>query len=47
MKLLTGLFHRMLLSITGASDLYVDYVWPDHPFRRLKEPVPPISAAAG
>jgi len=44
MKLLTGLFHRMLLSITGAADMYVDYVSPGHPLR-LSEPVPPVATA--
>ena len=40
MKLLMGLFHRMLLSITGAADEYIDYASPGLPSRRLKEPVP-------
>ena len=43
MKLLRGLFHRMLLRISSASDFYVDYVSLDHPYRRLEEPVPPIA----
>ena len=30
MKLLRGLFHRMLLRISNASDFYVDYVSLDH-----------------
>jgi hypothetical protein len=40
MKLLMGLFHRLLLSITGAADLYVDYATPGHPWRPLRDPVP-------
>ena len=31
-----GLFHRMLLSISNATDFYVDYVSPGHPLRRLR-----------
>jgi len=47
MKLLTGLFHRMLLRISDATDFYVDYVSRDHPLRRLKEPPPSMAAAGG
>jgi len=35
MKLLRGLFQRMLLRIANAADQYIDYTSPDHPFRRL------------
>jgi hypothetical protein len=38
MKLLRGLFNRMLLRITNGADSYVDYVSPNHPHRSLKEP---------
>jgi hypothetical protein len=47
MKLLMKLFHRMLLSITGAADAYIDYASPGLPPRRLKEPVPPMPAGMG
>ena len=47
MKLLMGLFHRMLLHMSNAADLYIDYVSPDHPLRRLKEPSPSMAAADG
>jgi hypothetical protein len=40
MKLLTGLFHRLLLGITGAADSYIDYASPGLPPRSLKDPVP-------
>jgi hypothetical protein len=46
MKLLTGLFHRMLLRISDASDAYIDYVSLGHPLRPLKEP-PSMAAASG
>jgi hypothetical protein len=46
MKLLMGLFHRMLLSISNASDFYVDYVSLHYPLRRLKES-PSSMAVAG
>jgi hypothetical protein len=36
--LLEGLFHRMLLRISGASDRYVDYASLHIPYRYLKEP---------
>ena len=45
MKLLRGLFHRMLLRISNATDSYIDYVSLNHPYRRLEEPVPPIPGA--
>jgi hypothetical protein len=41
MKLLMVLFHRLLLAVTGAADLYVDYATPGHPWRPLKDAVPP------
>jgi hypothetical protein len=31
MKLLTGLFHRLLLSMSGATDDYIDYTSPGMP----------------
>jgi hypothetical protein len=40
LKLLTGLFHRLLLSVSGAADDYIDYVSSGLPMRRLNEPVP-------
>jgi hypothetical protein len=40
MKLLTGLFHRLLLGITGTADSYIDYASPGIPGRLLREPVP-------
>jgi hypothetical protein len=40
MKLLRGVFHRMLLRISNATDSYADYVSPNHPYRRLQEPAP-------
>jgi hypothetical protein len=40
MKLLRGLFHRMLLRMSNAADAYVDYASPNHPYRRVQEPVP-------
>jgi hypothetical protein len=46
MKLLRGLFHRMLLRISNATDSYIDYVSLNHPYRRLEEPVPPMPGAA-
>jgi hypothetical protein len=42
MKLLRGLFHRMLLRISNAADSYVDYASLNNPCRRLEEPVPPM-----
>jgi hypothetical protein len=35
MKLLRGLFHRMLLRISNAADVYVDYASANHPHRLL------------
>ena len=40
MKLLRGLFNRMLLRMSNAADNYVDYVSPGHPLRLLQTPVP-------
>ncbi len=40
MKLLRGLFNRMLLRMTNAADNYVDYVTPGHAIRYLQDPVP-------
>ncbi len=40
-KLLKVLFHRILLSMTNASDTYYDYVTPGFPIRNLRDPVPP------
>lgn len=40
MKLLQGIFLRMLLKITNAADLYIDYVSAGHPLRPLREPAP-------
>lgn len=37
MKLLRGLFQRMLLRITNAADEYIDYASVNHPFRRLED----------
>jgi hypothetical protein len=45
MKLLMVLFHRLLLSITGAADEYIDYLSPGIPPRRLKDPVPSAATA--
>jgi hypothetical protein len=42
MKLLKGLFQRMLLRITDVADQYVDYTSANHPFRRLED-APPVS----
>ena len=42
-KLLKAVFHRMLLRITNASDLYFDYATPGFPMRRLIEPASPRS----
>ena len=46
MRLLRGLFHRMLLRISNATNSYIDYVSLNHPYRRLEEPVPPMPGAA-
>jgi hypothetical protein len=40
-KLLNGLFHRMLLRISNATDCYVDYASPNVPVRRLEDPPAP------
>lgn len=40
MKLLRGIFLRMLLKMTNAADLYIDYVSVGHPWRPLREPAP-------
>ena len=40
MKLLTGLFHRLFLSISGAANSYIDYTSEGIPPRPLKDPVP-------
>jgi hypothetical protein len=40
MKLLMGLFHRLLLSVSGAADDYIDYLSPGLPLRPLRDPVP-------
>ncbi|TYL89970.1 hypothetical protein FXB40_34135 [Bradyrhizobium rifense] len=37
-RLLKVVFHRMLLRITNASDLYFDYATPGFPMRRLADP---------
>ena len=42
-KLLKVVFHRMLLRITNASDLYFDYATPGFPMRRLIDPASPRS----
>jgi hypothetical protein len=47
MKLLTGLFHRLLLSMSGATDDYIDYTSPGMPLRPLSEPVPSSGSATG
>lgn len=38
MKLLRGIFTRLVLRITGASDSYIDYASPNFPVRRLEDP---------
>lgn len=40
MKLLRGLFNRMLLGITGASSHYIDYTSPHFEHRLLADPPP-------
>ncbi len=37
MKRLRGLFNRLLLSVTGAADFYIDYSSPNRPPRRLQD----------
>ncbi len=39
-KLLWVRFNRMLLAMTGASDVYIDYYSLNHPHRRLPDEVP-------
>lgn len=46
MKLLRGLFHRMLLRITNAASFYFDYASPEHPCRPLEEPPPSAAELA-
>lgn len=40
MKLLRGLFQRLLLRITDAADQYIDYSSPNHDYRILKDAPP-------
>ncbi|WP_197460334.1 hypothetical protein [Gluconobacter albidus] len=42
MKLLRGLFQRLLLRITNAADQYIDYSSPNHNYRPLRQAPPPI-----
>lgn len=42
MKLLRGLFQRLLLRITNAADYYIDYSSPNHNCRPLRQAPPPI-----
>ncbi|MBB2158397.1 hypothetical protein HLH33_19235 [Gluconacetobacter diazotrophicus] len=42
MKLLRGLFQRLLLRITNAADHYIDYCSPNHNYRPLRQAPPPI-----
>ncbi|MDF3626184.1 hypothetical protein [Brytella acorum] len=42
MKLLRGLFQRLLLRITNAADQYIDYASPNHEHRPLSQPPPTI-----
>ena len=42
MKLLRGLFQRLLLRITNAADKYIDYASPDHEYRPLRQAPPTI-----
>lgn len=46
MKLLKGLFHRMLLGSANAADRYIDYVSPDHDYRRLQDPPPTLGESS-
>ncbi|MBE7619937.1 hypothetical protein GL297_09920 [Komagataeibacter sp. FXV2] len=41
MKLLRGLFQRLLLRITNAADQYIDYSSPNHNYRPLRQ-APPL-----
>ena len=47
MKLLSGLFQRLLLRISDASDAYIDYATPGFPVTLLKDPPPNVSLPAG
>ncbi len=40
MKLLRGLFQRLLLRITNAADRYIDYASPNHEYRPLRQAPP-------
>ena len=42
-KLLKGLFHRMLLRMTGAADQYIDYASPHFNYRPLGDPPPDLA----
>jgi hypothetical protein len=44
MKLLRGLFQRLLLRMTNAADQYIDYTSPNHDYRHLNTAPPAISA---
>lgn len=44
MKLLRGLFQRLLLRMTNAADQYIDYASPNHDYRHLNTAPPAISA---
>ena len=41
-KLLKGLFHRLLLRMTGAADQYIDYASPHFVYRPLSAPPPDL-----
>ena len=43
MKLLRGLFQRLLLRMTNAADQYIDYASPNHDYRHLSTAPPAIS----
>ena len=43
MKLLRGLFNRLLLRITNAADEYIDYTSPNFEFRPLRSAPPDAS----
>ena len=40
MKLLRGVFQRLLLRITNAADQYIDYASPNHDYRNLTDAPP-------
>lgn len=42
MKLLRGLFQRLLLRMTNAADQYIDYASPNHEYRPLRQAPPTI-----